>query len=200
MRTDELLVADFKSGDSEAFNELAGRHQERLYRMAYRMLGTHHDALDAVQEILLRLLKSLPSFRGDAKFSTWLYRLAANTCIDYRRRLSRRTPDLPLDLDLQIAAPNEDPDTMCENGFKEFLIDQGLKELPKAQRLLLVLRDREGLSNPEVADVLGIDLGTLKSRLHRARGALRRVLEEGVMVRGHERLGRFQFDPSGALL
>lgn len=200
MMNDELLIQRFQEGNSEAFNELAARYQEKLHRMAYRMLGSHHDAMDAVQEILLRLLRSLPSFRGEAKFSTWLYRLASNTIIDYRRRLYRREPDLPLEFDLQIEGPNTDPDSMCEAAFKEYLIDQGLKQLPEAQRLLVVLRDREGLANQEVADILGIDIGTLKSRLHRARGALRRILEEGVVVEGQERQGRFQLDPGGSLL
>lgn len=197
---DDVLVAQFTHGDSEAFNVLAGRYQEQLYRMAYRMLGHHEDALDAVQEILLRLLRALPNFRGQSKFTTWLYRLAANTCIDYRRQRSRKHKDLSLDLDLQISAPNQDPDTMCEHQFREYLLDQALKSLPESQRLLVVLRDRQGLSNQEVAEVLGIEMGTLKARLHRARGALRRVLEQGVVVRGQEQHGRFQIAPDGAVM
>lgn len=199
MQTDQLIVR-YLEGDQEAFNDLAAAHQDLIYRLAYRTLGNHEDALDAVQEVLVRVMRSLPNFRGESKFTTWLYRLTVNTCIDYRRSLHRTAEPLPLDLDLAVEAPNQDPDTMCEHQFREFLIDQALQELPESQRLLVQLRDREGLSNQEVADILGLDVGTLKSRLHRARGALRRVLEQGVMVRGQERQGRFAIDPSGAVV
>lgn len=200
--TDEELVARFAGGDAEAFNILAARYEERLYRIACRLLGNRDDALDAVQEMLVRLMRSLPGFRGEARFSTWLYRLAANTCADYRRRLAagRVTHALDLDADPPMAAPDEDPDRRCEREHRERLIEQALRMLPESQRLLLVLRDLEGLSNHEVADILGIEVGALKSRLHRARAALRRVLEAGVTVEGEERLGRFQFTASGALV
>lgn len=197
---DEALVEGHLSGDAEAFSNLAARYQERLYQMAYRMLGNHEEAQDAVQEILLRLLRALPSFRGNARFSTWLYRLATNACIDYRRKLYRTKPTLPLDLDLPVTGPNADPDSMCEASFREYLIDQGLRQLPEGQRLLLILRDRQGLANAEVAEILGLEVGTLKARLHRARGALRRVLEAGVVVEGRERYGRFQVSETGAIM
>lgn len=186
---DELLVTRYVQGDADAFNILVSRYENRLYGMALRMLGNHEDALDAVQEILVRLMRSLPNFRGDAKFSTWLFRLTANTCVDYRRKLYRRSNPLTEELNLQMEAPDQDPDHRCASRFREQLIDEAIRKLPEAQRTLLVLRDREGLSNQEVADILAIDVGTLKSRLHRARGALRRLLEAGVVVKGYEQLG-----------
>lgn len=194
---DEALVAAYVQGDHEAFNTLAERHQERIYRLAYRMLGDREDAYDAVQEVLLRLLKSLPRYRPTAKFSTWLYRLAANTCIDVRRRRSSGAVLEPLDE--ERPAPEADPEALCEAGFRELVLNLALHALPEAQRLVLVLRDWEELSNQQVAEILGIEVGTLKSRLHRARAALRRVLESGVSVPGYEQLGRVHLTAAGTV-
>lgn len=196
--TDESLVERHLAGDHDAFNQLAARHQDRLYRLAYRLIGNHEDALDAVQEVLLRLLRALPSFRGEARFSTWLYRLAANTCVDCRRQ--QRAPRTEaLHADLPDDTPEQDPDHQCEKGFRTTVVEHALRELPDDQRLVLVLRDLEGLSNPAAAEVLGIEVGTLKARLHRARGALRRVMDNGVVVAGHEQIGRVRFTPAGEL-
>ncbi len=199
---DLRLVHAFQHGDIDAFSTLVARHEAMLYRIARRMLQNEADAQDAVQEMLLRLLKALPHFRADAKFTTWLYRLATNTCIDIQRRQGRMAPTTSLPDDLPLAAPaaQADPDHQCERNFRQHLLDQALRELPEPQRMLLVLRDREGLSNQEVADILGVEVGTLKARLHRARGALRRLLESGVQVEGQEQQGRYRLDPSGAIL
>lgn len=198
--TDEQLVNHHLAGDPEAFNRLADRYQERLQRLAQRMLGDRDDAQDALQEILLRLLRSLPGFAGQARFSTWLYRLAANTCIDYRRHRSRGAVTVPLNQDAAALAPQEDPDAHCEKEFREYVLDQALKALPEGQRLLVILRDREGLSYEQIADILSIEVGTLKSRLHRARGALRRLLEAGVTVAGYEGVGAVRMTPGGELI
>lgn len=198
--SDEQLVSRYLSGDSQAFDLLARRYQERLYRLAYRMLGNREDALDAVQETLVRLLRSLSGFQGQAKFSTWLYRLAANTCIDYRRQRGRGAQTVPLEVEVAPVELVEDPDVHCEKGFREYVLNQALKQLPDAQRLLIILRDREGLAYEQIAAVLGIEVGTLKSRLHRARGALRRVLEAGVTVTGYEQAGMVRVTPTGELV
>lgn len=197
--TDESLIARYRAGDSDAFNQLADRYQERLYQLAWRMLGSREDALDAVQEILLRLTEALTRFRGEAKFSTFLYRLATHICIDYRRKLHRHAHPVSLDPDIPVAAPAS-PESLCEEAFRQHLIDQAIRELPETQRQLLVLRDREGLSNQEVAEILGIEVGTMKARLHRARAALRRILERGVTVAGREQYGSFQVTPTGSLV
>lgn len=195
--TDEVLVARHLQGDPEAFNQLAERHQDLIYRVTLRMLGNHEDALDAVQEVLLRLLRALPRFRGESRFSTWLYRLAANTAIDMHRRRQSRVQPVAVDPDLSVEAPNSDPDHQCETAFREHLLNEALKQMEESQRLLLVLRDREGLTNEEVAGILGIKVGTLKARLHRARGALRRLLESGVQVKDGGVQGRFVLTAHG---
>lgn len=193
------LIQAYLAGDRSAFDLLAARHQEMLYRVAYRMLGDHEEAQDAVQEMLVRLTRSLGQYKAEAKFSTWLYRLAVNTCIDIQRRRSK-LQSAPMPADLEAPQSQADPDLHCERAFREHLLNQALKQVPEEQRLLLMLRDREGLTNQEVAEILGIGVGTLKARLHRARAALRRVLEEGVTVPGQEEQGRYRVAPSGILL
>lgn len=193
--TDEELVAAYLQGDKEAFEELVLRYEDRLYRLSFRMLGNHHDALDAVQEILIKLMAALPKFEGRSRFGTWLYRLAANTCLDLRRKRGRSAAE-SLDATLQYSPgaslsmleenqAMETPDEYVDHQYRENLIRVALEQLPESQRQLLILRDLEDLSNSQVAEMLGIEVGALKARLHRARQALKRVLDAGVMVPGY---------------
>jgi len=192
--TDEELVAAYLIGSKPAFEEIVRRYEDRLYRLSFRMLGNHHDALDAVQEILLKLLAAMPKFQGRSRFGTWLYRLAANTCLDIRRKRGRTAAE-SLDNTLEHSPnsslsfleeePSENPDFYVEQQYREKLVRAALDQLPEGQRRLLELRDLEDLSNSQVASMLGIEVGALKARLHRARQALRRVLDAGVFVPGY---------------
>lgn len=195
--TDEQLVASHLNGDPSAFTQLVVRYEDKLYRLAYRMLGNHHDALDAVQEILIKLLAALGKFQHRSAFGTWLYRLAANTCLDVRRKRGRTAAE-SLDEALKTAprtamaaldSPEYDPDAFFEQQFQEELVRTALRHLPDGQRTLLELRDIDQLTNQEVANMLGIEVGALKARLHRARQALKRVLDAGVAVPGYQNGG-----------
>jgi RNA polymerase sigma-70 factor, ECF subfamily len=196
--TDEQLVSTHLGGDRSAFTTLVTRYEDKLYRLAYRMLGNHHDALDAVQEILIKLLASMEKFKFRSAFGTWLYRLAANTCLDVRRKRGRTAVE-SLDEALRLSPRGTltgmeslqgDPDAFFEQHYQEELIRQALRRLPEHQRLLLELRDIEELTNQEVADMLGIEVGALKARLHRARQALKRILDAGVNLPGGQRPGQ----------
>lgn len=192
--TDEELVAAYLKGNRAAFEEIVRRYEDRLYRLSFRMLGNHHDALDAVQEILVKLMAALPKFQGRSRFGTWLYRLAANTCLDMRRKRGRSAAEsLEATLEFSPATslailddePAENPDLYIEQQYRETVLRAALEKLPESQRRLLQLRDLEDLSNSQVADLLGIEVGALKARLHRARQALKRVLDAGVQVPGY---------------
>lgn len=192
--TDEELVAAYLKGNKSAFDEIVHRYEDRIYRLSFRMLGNHHDALDAVQEILLKLMAALPKFQGRSRFGTWLYRLAANTCLDVRRKRGRTSAEsLDATLEHSPAAaltiledrPTDNPDVYVEQQYREHLVRAALDQLPESQRRLLELRDLEDLSNSQVADMLGIEVGALKARLHRARQALKRILDAGVHVPGY---------------
>lgn len=192
--TDEELVAAYLKGNKAAFEEIVRRYEDRLYRLSFRMLGNHHDALDAVQEILVKLMAALRKFQGRSRFGTWLYRLAANTCLDIRRKRGRTAAEsLEATLEFSPATslailddePEDNPDVYIEQQYRENAVRAALEKLPESQRRLLELRDLEDLSNSQVADLLGIEVGALKARLHRARQALRRVLDAGVKVPGY---------------
>lgn len=192
--TDEELVTAYLKGHKSAFEEIVRRYEDRLYRLSFRMLGNHHDALDAVQEILLKLMAALPKFQGRSRFGTWLYRLAANTCLDIRRKRGRTAAEsLEATLEHSPGAslamlddrPSDNPDVFVEQHYREEMVRAALGQLPESQRKLLVLRDLEDLSNSQVADLLGIEVGALKARLHRARQALKRILDAGVFVPGY---------------
>lgn len=192
--TDEELVAAYLKGNQAAFEEIVRRYEDRLYRLSYRMLGNHHDALDAVQEILVKLMAALPKFEGRSRFGTWVYRLAANTCLDIRRKRGRTAAEsLEATLEFSPAAslailddePADNPDLYLEQQYRENVVRAALDKLPENQRRLLELRDLEDFSNSQVADMLGIEVGALKARLHRARQALKRVLDAGVYVPGY---------------
>lgn len=192
--TDEELVAAYLRGNNAAFDDIVRRYEDRLYRLSFRMLGNHHDALDAVQEILLKLMAALPKFQGRSRFGTWLYRLAANTCLDIRRKRGRTSAE-SLDNTLEHSPGAavtfldqhdiDNPDAYVEQQYREQLVRAALEKLPESQRRLLELRDLEDLSNSQVASILGIEVGALKARLHRARQALKRTLDGGVLVPGY---------------
>lgn len=200
--TDEQLVELYRHGSMDALDDLIRRHERRIYRMAYRMVGSHEDALDLVQEVALKLMRALPRFKGDSRFSTWLYRLTANTCIDFYRKRGRQQAvyldDLSSPKLLEQESPATlDPETHMEDTQREQVVNAALQMLPVKQRQLIELRDRSGFSNLEVAQMLGLDVGTLKARLHRARGALRRVMTAGVYVEVGPGLGKVKVTPEG---
>lgn len=173
---DELLVQRFREGDTAAFDVLAARYQDRLFRLALGRLHHHEDAEDAVQEILMRAARGLEGFRGQSQFSTWLYRLAHNTCMDCYRRRQRWHSRVVLDPELLMDQATEGPEAGWEQEFSRELVERAMQQLSPGQRELITLRDRQAYSNAEVANALGLDIGTMKARLHRARSALRRHL------------------------
>lgn len=172
------LVARAAQGDGEAFDELIRLHTTRVYRMLVRVVGNPADAEDVVQETFLKAWRALPGFRGEARFSTWLYRIAMN---EANRRLAQtaQRATLPIeDVLLEVPDLGEGPAALAEAAELEAHLERCIAELPPHYRVAVVLRDVEDLTNEEAAEVLGLDLRNFKSRLHRGRMAVRRRLEE----------------------
>ena len=162
---DEVLLGAARAGDEEAFSELVRRHQARVYRVALRMLGSDADAQDASQDTFVSAWRALPRFRGDSSVSTWLYRIATNRCLN---RLASRRPDAPVDAG-ELWFDGHDPAVVVERRARLDAISLAVARLPDDRRAALVLRDYEGLSYDEIADVLRIGVGAVKSRIHRGR-------------------------------
>lgn len=175
---DHDLVARAREGDSGAFEELVRQYAPQLHRLLTRMTGNAATAEDVAQECFIRAWRALPSFRGDAKFSTWLYRIAVNEANRFLARESRREL-LPFD-DVMLEVPDLGARTeeIAETGELRAQLEGFLAELPAHYRAAVVLRDVEGFSNEEAAEILELDLRNFKSRLHRGRMAVRRRLEE----------------------
>lgn len=166
---DEDLVRLFLQGDRSAFTMLVERHQQRVYNLAFRMLGRAEDAADATQEVFLTCYLKLSGFRGGAAFTTWLHRVAVNACYDALRTRSRERPAG----DEVEPPPGPDPADASVTGLD---VQRALDTVPEEFRAVVILHDVQGVPYQEIAEALGVPLGTVKSRLHRGRLALARSL------------------------
>ena len=171
----------WQAGDEEAFAVLIRRHARRVYRLLLRMLGTREEAEDAAQETFLNLHRHGHSFRGESRFSTFVYRIAANAALNRRRTLGRsraREKSLAGLQDAGFEGPETplDPEAAASGAEQRARVQRGLLSVPPKLRLPLVLYDLEGLPYPEIARLLDLPDGTVKSRIHRARELLREAL------------------------
>lgn len=168
---DGHLVARAQAGSLAAFEELVRRHRDRAYRVAYRMLGDRGDAEDATQDALVQAWRALPRFRADAKFSTWIYRIVTNRCLNAQR--ASRPTDALADVH---EAPASRPDELVEAKVRLEQVRLAIADLSAEQRSVLVLREFEGCTYEEIAEVLDLSVSAVKSRLHRARRELMAAL------------------------
>ena len=177
--SDEDLLADARAGNAEALDSLITRYQARVFRFGVKMCGDPEDARDVVQETLLTMARSLRDFRGESSVSTWLYTIARSFCIKKRRR-SKFAPAHPISLDgpegeslRGLADSGPSPERAAFGHEIGAALSAGIDALEPGQREVLLLRDVEGLSAPEVSEVMGLSIEAVKSRLHRARLAVR---------------------------
>jgi RNA polymerase sigma factor (sigma-70 family) len=175
--TDERLVRRFQEGSADAFEVLVQRHGTRVYNLCFRILGDPEEAADASQDTFLAALRKLNTFRGDSAFTTWLHRVAVNACYDSLRR-KRRRPLLQIVRDEDDDRPEPSLPSPDHADQVVFSVDvaRALMEVPEEFRVVLVLADVQDLPYDEIARVLGIPVGTVKSRVFRGRAALGRAL------------------------
>lgn len=175
---EEELIARAQAGDRAAFAALVREHGNEVYTLARRLVGDPHLAADVSQETLIRAWRALPSFRGDAAFSTWLHRITVNTAWTHKRR-SRKHAAVSLDEVADVAAPYsaDDPEVSGELLELRGRLNGALRTLPEAQRQVVVLKDVYDWSHAEIAEAMGISVTAAKVRLHRARARLARYLE-----------------------
>lgn len=193
---DPSLLRRLRDRDERAFRELIEAHRDRVYNISFRMLGSRAEAEDVAQEVFIAVFKTIETFRGDSKFSTWLYRVAVNHCKNRIKYLARRHDRDRDELDETtngqhgahgaIGGPGpRAPDHALEAQQMETLIQEAIAELDEEQRVVVVLRDIEDLSIEEICKITDLPDGTVKSRLHRARLVLRKKLQRHV-GEGHE--------------
>jgi RNA polymerase sigma-70 factor, ECF subfamily len=189
-RTDAQLAAASSNGDPAAFGELVTRHQDRAFNLAFRLTGSPEDAADAVQEAFLKAYRAMPSFRRQSSFYTWLFRIVVNEVRSRRRTRASRPASFSLavadgadrgDRDppgAQMALQSDEPDPseQASQAERRQIVEEALQSLEFDERAIIALRDIEGRDYAEIAEVLGCRQGTVKSRLHRARMALKDVL------------------------
>jgi RNA polymerase sigma-70 factor (ECF subfamily) len=182
-RTDEELVALSIGGDVESFNQLVVRWERPIYALAYRVIGREEEARDVVQETFLRAFRGIGNFRGQAKFSSWVYRIALNLCRDWIRR-ERRTPILPAPegVDVIELAAEQGPaesieDLVARNDMSQVVADL-MTRLPEEQRTAIILKEYHGMTFQEIADLQGVPLSTVKTRLYQGLTVLRRHLQQ----------------------
>ncbi len=192
--TDEELVAKSIGG---GFNQLVLRWERPIFALAYRVLGREEDARDVVQESFLRAFRALPGFKGQAKFSSWLYRITLNLCRDWIRRRNR-TPELqaPEGVDvIELAAeqgPTESVEDVVARDDMSRRVARAMEVLSEDQRTAIILKEYEGLTFQEISDLLGVPLSTVKTRLYQGLTVLRRELQKESSTRGAPLLA---FDP-----
>jgi RNA polymerase sigma-70 factor (ECF subfamily) len=181
--TDEELVARSMGGDVDSFNQLVLRWERPIYALAYRVIGREEDARDVAQETFLRAFRALKGFKGQAKFSSWLYRIALNLCRDWIRR-ERRTPvvQTPEGVDvIELAGEGTPAESIEELVSRHELgraVSKAMSQLPEEQRTAIILKEYHGLTFQEIADLLDCPLSTVKTRLYQGLTVLRKQLHE----------------------
>ena len=186
---ERMLIRRLRDRDERAFRELVQEHRDRVYSLTYRMLGNRAEAEDVAQEVFIAVFKTVDQFREESKLSTWIYRVTVNHCKNRIKYLARRHQRDHSELDdsnepagegggeAPQSAPRR-PDRQVEGAEIDKLMQDAIAELEEEHRVLVVLRDLEDLSIEEIAEITGLPDGTIKSRLHRARLALRKKIQK----------------------
>ncbi|WP_010252495.1 RNA polymerase sigma factor [Acetivibrio cellulolyticus] len=179
------LVEKSKSGDVEAFEQLIESCQKKVFNIAYRMIGNYDDANELAQEVFIKAFRSIKKFKGDSLFSTWIYKVTANVCLDeIRRRKKKMVVSLDEEIEYsdgevkrQIADNAPTPDIAAETNEVKNAVNKSIQELPEDYKSIIILRDIQGFSYEEISKIFNCPEGTVKSRINRARQALKKILQ-----------------------
>jgi RNA polymerase sigma-70 factor (ECF subfamily) len=181
--TDDLqIISKFKEGERLAFEDLILKYQDKIYNLCRHMLGNAHDAEDAAQDTFIKAYQNLNNFKPNASFYTWLYRIAVNTCLDYKKRpffesIFKHSAETEESFQ-ERASGEPSPEKLYENKLLGVALYKSLARLSPKLRAAIILKEIEGLSYEEVAEVLDVSSGTVKSRISRAREELKRLMKE----------------------
>jgi len=179
------LIEKAKSGDIEAFEQLIISCEKKVFNIAYRMIGNYDDANELAQEVFIKAFRSIKNFKGDSLFSTWIYKITANVCLDeLRKRKNKNILSLDQDIELndgdvkrQISDNAPSPDMEVESKEIKTIVNESIQQLPDDYKSVIILRDIQGFSYDEISKIVNCPEGTVKSRLNRARQALKKILQ-----------------------
>lgn len=180
--TDIELVSLIKKGNMDAFDKLVKAYEKKVINVAYSLLSDKEDALDASQEIFVKVYKNISSFRGESTVSTWIFKITKNVCYDFLRKRKGNVISLDEENDdekkIEIPDLSASPDVLYERQEKINVVRKAIDSLEENQRIVITLFDINGLSYDEISGIIKCPIGTVKSRLYRAREALRKILSE----------------------
>ncbi|HBV67367.1 MAG TPA: RNA polymerase subunit sigma-24 [Clostridiales bacterium] len=191
MNSNELwLVEESRKGNVDAFEELIKDYKRVAYNIALRILRILEDAEDASQEALIKVYKSIQNFNMQSTFKVWMYRIVVNTCIDFKRKKNINVVSIDEGIDVggdnqvyrEIADDSANPDVLLEKNFNSKVINDAVSKLEDDYKAIIILRDIQGFSYSEIAEILSCNLGTVKSRLNRARKSLKEILENELKI------------------
>ncbi|NLK86073.1 MAG: sigma-70 family RNA polymerase sigma factor [Clostridiaceae bacterium] len=182
--SEQILLEKAKSGDVAAFEELIDSYQKKVFNLALRIIGNYDDAADLAQETFVRIYKAISNFKEQSSFSTWVYRITTNVCLDeLRRRKNKKVVSLDEDIHMndgdmkrQVMSEDPGPDEAAEREEVRRVVNDAINKLSEDLRVVITLRDLQGMSYEEIAKTLDLPGGTVKSRINRARLALKKVL------------------------
>ena len=174
---ENYLIQQFKGGDPSQFERIVLNYQDRIYNLCRYLLGNPQDAEDAAQEVFLKAYRKLKDFRPESSLYTWLYRIGVNTCLDHKRKF-RPEPFKDQSLAEDLPSPEPSPERRYQSKEIGQAIQSAFEQLSKNSRAVIVLKEMEGLSYEEIAEVMGTSVGTVKSRISRTREELRRLLRK----------------------
>ncbi len=187
MEDEKELVRLAKDGNVAAFETLIGEYQKRIFAIAYRMIQNPEDAADLTQEVIVKIFKHLDKFQGNSKFSTWVYRIATNTCLDELKKTRRNTTVYSLDKEIEteegslmgeLPDQGATPEQAAEKKAVQTAVRVAIGRLNPEHKKVIVLRDLQGLSYEEIAEIINCSVGTVKSRISRARENLKKILSQ----------------------
>lgn len=186
------LIEESQKGNIDAFEELIKDHKKSAYNIALRVLRNVEDAEDASQEALIKIFKNIKNFNMESTFKVWMYRIVVNTCIDFKRKKQLQVLSIDETMDLgsgkevkrEISDQSNNPDALIDKSFNIQLVNDAINQLDDDFKIIITLRDIKGFSYDEISQMLSCNIGTVKSRLSRARKNLKEVLEKEIKVQG----------------
>lgn len=184
MIDEKELIRQAKKGDLKAYEDIIGLYEKRVFSTIYYMVKNDNDVEDIAQEVFIKIYKNLNNFKEESSLYTWIYRITVNVCIDELKKrkkvvyIDEKIDTKDGEVELQLPDNSKSPTDIAEDNELKYRLEKCIKKLPESQRMMIILRDIKGFTYMEIAEIMKMNLGTVKSKINRARAALKELLEE----------------------